>query len=164
MWQEMLALARYMSYYELLTNRYSFRNRLVRAFLVAGATLAVGSAIPSVHWLVGVSGAVLLVAATTVDLVWDWSTRAALAHAISLECAVISKDYDHLWSQVETKRIDEDTCHLRIHQLSMRAIAAASQLADTDRTLNKQAQRAAYKILENKWGDSSGRRTETVRT
>ena len=135
-WQEMFDAERHVQYYEMLTNRLTLW-RSIRFLLVVGASLAVVSTVPAVPWFIGLIGAVVLVIFTTIDLAWDFGTRAALSHAISLECAVISRDYDQLWSRIETEKASEHECHDQLGQLTMRVIAATSLLADTDRGVNR---------------------------
>ena len=162
LWGEMWDAARYVQYYEMQTNRLSRWSKIVRFFVLVGAALAVGSAFELLPRQFGIGGGLLLLSLTAFDLIWDWGTKAALSHAINLECCVIEKDYDALYSLVQTGQIGEQECQARINQLAMRVIAAAAQLSETDKRLNRKAQDAATKVLDAKWGgtiDNSTRAT-----
>ena len=160
-WREMFNAERYVQYYSMLTNRFTLRHRIVRFVLVVGASIAVVSTLPEVPWGVGLLGAVVLVGVTTFDFIWDYGTRAALAHAISLECNVIQKDYERLWWSLERKRIEEQDCQEQLSQLTMRTIAAGALLTDTDTKLNEKAQDKAFKVLSNRGVKHVGREATT---
>ena len=152
-WEEMWDVARYVQYYEMNTNRLSCWSKSVRFASLLGAAGAVSVALnDAVPTWIGVFGAISLLVLTAVDLIWDWGTRAALSHAISLECCVIEKDYEILWSQVKTNSIGESESQAKVNQLAMRIIAATSQLTETDKSLNRKAQEAATKVLAQRWG------------
>lgn len=152
LWEEMWDVARYVQYYELQTNRLGFWNRAVRFCILVGAALAVGAAFDILPEIYGMIGGLGLLSLTAFDFIWDWGTRSALSHAINLECCVIEKDYEDLWTQVMTNRIGDVECQTKINHLAMRVIAATAQLSDTDKRLNTKAQKAATKILADRWG------------
>ena len=152
-WSELLDIARHIRYYEMLTNRYTKFNRLIKLALVAGTAFTVGSVVgEDIPTAVAFLGAAAILSATVVDFVFDWSTRGALSHAISLECCVIEKDFEYLWSEIQSGRVTESECHERVNQLTMRVIAAASQLSDTNSRINDEAQKAADRVVSDKWG------------
>ena len=163
-WEEMYDIARYIQYYTMQTNRLSLLSKSLRVALLVGAGLVAGSGFQALPPAVGAGGAVFLLTLTVIDYVFDWGARAALAHAISLECCVIEKDYEDLWTLVRTSQISETESQARVNQLVMRVIAATAQLSDTDRGLNKKASKAAYKILEAKWGRASDNATRATTT
>ena len=163
-WEEMFDLQRYIQYYSMHTNRLSLLSKSLRVALLVGAGLVAGSGFQALPPFVGAGGAVLLLTLTVIDYVFDWGARAALAHAISLECCVIEKDYEDLWILVRTDRISEIESQARVNQLVMRVIAATSQLSETDKGLNKKASKAAYNILESKWGRPSDNATRATTT
>ena len=163
-WEEMYDIARYIQYYTMQTNRLSLLSKSLRIALLVGAGLVAGSGFQALPPGVGAGGAVFLLTLTVIDYVFDWGARAALAHAISLECCVIEKDYEDLWTLVRTSQISETESQTRVNQLVMRVIAATAQLSDTDRGLNKKASKAAYKILEAKWGQASDNATRATTT
>lgn len=152
LWEEMYDIARYTLYYELLTNRFSKINKLIRFGLLVGAALAIASSAIGVTPIFGYLGALALFFLTAADFIWDFGRRAALSHAASVECSVIEKDYEDLYIQVTTGRISETECQVRINQLALRTIAATSQITDTDRKINRTAQEKAMNILAARWG------------
>ena len=164
LWEEMWDIARHVQYYEMQTNRLALWNKIVRFSILVGAALAVGSTADLLPAWVGMLGGLLLLSLTAVDLIWDWGTKAALSHAISLECCVIEKDYESLWSQVITEQVGDRDCQDRINHLAMRVIAATSQLSETDKRLNRRAQEAATRVLADKWGGSIENSTGTAAT
>ena len=163
-WEEMYDIQRLIQYYEMQTNRFSSWNKGLRVLLLVGAALVAGSGFQALHPMVGFIGAVILLTFTVVDYVYNWGTKAALSHAISLESCVIEKDYEDLWILVRTDRISEAHSQARVNQLVMRVIAASAQLVESDKGLNKKASKAAYKILEAKWGEASDNATRAATT
>ena len=155
-WEEMFDIARYIQYYEMKTNRLSFWNKVIRLLLLVGATSAVGAVFDVLPEYFGIGGALALLVLTAIDLIWDWGTKAALSHAINLECCVIEKDYEDLWLLVRTDRSDEIESQDRVNRLAMRVIAATAQLSETDKRLNKKASDAAAIILADRWGGTIG--------
>ncbi len=151
-WQEMWDITRYIYYYEDQANSLATLTRAMRGALLVGAA---GSVLPVVLDVVPAWGALFgalgILVVTVIDFVWDWGSRAALAHAIGLECRVIEKDYDDLWVKANIGQIGEEECQARVNQLCMRVIAASSLLAQTDRKLNDRSEKAAVKILKDKW-------------
>ena len=164
-WQEMLDVARYVHYYETLTNRYARRGRIIRAFIFVGAALSIGLSLDVLPGPIGVgfgvSAALVLLVATIVDFVWDWGTKASVSHAINIECCIIQTEYTSLWSMVETDEIDDSEAQSRSSHLVLRTIAATAQLSDTNRKLNKKAQKAAYANVSSRWKERNGTRRET---
>lgn len=152
LWEEMWDVARYVQYYAMQTNRLARWNKVVRFCILVGAALAVGSTADLLPAVYGIAGGLTLLVLTAVDFIWDWGTKAALSHAISLECCVIEKDYESLWSQVKTEQIGDRACQEQINHLAMRVMAATAQLSETDRGLNRKAQEAAAKVLADRWG------------
>ena len=126
---------------------------LFRASLGSGATLTL--ALGQLPVWIGFAGSATLLVATAVDFIWDWGTKASLSHAINLECCVIEKDYEDLWSRVNNGQVDEKECLERISHLSLRVIAAAALLSDTNSKINIKATRVAEEVLEKKWRPSS---------
>ena len=164
LWEEMWDVARYVQYYEMQTNWLARWNKIVRFFILVGAALAVGSTADLLPAGYGIVGGLALLVLTAVDLIWNWGAKAALSHAISLECCVIEKDYESLWSSVKTEQIGDRECQERINHLSMRVIAATSQLSETDKRLNRKAQDAATKVLADRWGGTIESATGTATT
>lgn len=164
LWEEMWDVARHVQYYEMQTNRLARWNKMVRFFILVGAALAVGSTTELLAREYGIAGGLILLSLTAVDLIWNWGTKAALSHAISLECCVIEKDYDSLWSLVKTEQIGDRECQEKINHLAMRVIAATSQLSETDKKLSRKAQEIAAKVLADRWGGTIESTTGTATT
>ena len=151
LWEAMYDIARYTLYYELLANHFSKWNKAIRFGILVGAALAISSALNAPP-LFGYMGAVALFFLTALDFVLDLGKKTALSHAASVECSVIEKDYENLWTQVNTDQISETECQVRINYFALRTIAATSLVTDTDRKINKEAQEKAVNILADRWG------------
>ena len=164
-WQEMLDVARYIHYYETLTNRYARFSRIIRAVIFVGAALSIGLSLDVLPRPEGVAAGVVaasaLLVATIVDFVWDWGTRASVSHAINIECHIIQTEYTSLWSMVETGMIGDSEAQSKSSQLVLRTIAATAQLSETHRKLNATAQKAAYENVSSRWKERNGTRRET---
>ena len=151
-WDAMFDVARYVQYYGMQMNRLSKANKALRAALLLGSALAVASAFDVLPMWVGACGALSILFLTIADFVWEPGTRAALSHAINLECYVIAQDYESLWIRVETGRIDEGEAQGRVKELNMRVAAATAQLSETDNRLNRKAKNTAARVLAERWG------------
>ena len=75
-WEEMFDLQRYIQYYSMQSNRLSFLSKLLRVLLLVGAGLVAGSGFQALHPAVGAGGAVIILALTVIDYVFDWGARA----------------------------------------------------------------------------------------
>jgi hypothetical protein len=164
LWEDMWDVARYVRYYEMQTHRLGLWNKGIRLLILVGGAMAVGSIVDPVPAWVGVLGGLLLFSLTAVDLIWDWGTKAALSHAVSLECSIIEKDYEKVWSATRAEQISDADCQSTIDQLGMRIIATTAMLSGTDKGLNRKAQEAATKVLADKWGGTIESTTRTAAT
>ena len=95
-----LTSTRYVQYYDMQNSRLSAWDKLVKLNVLIGTAVAVASGFQAMHPLAGVGGALFMVVWTAIDYVLAFGSRAALSHAISLECSVIEKEYEELWMLV----------------------------------------------------------------
>ena len=164
LWQDMRDLARFVRYYEMQTNQLTRNHRFVRLFLLVGAGATLTLAVGDLPGWVGIAGSFILLVATAVEFIWDWGTKASLSHAINLECCVIEKDYEDLWSRVKTGQATEQECLEKVNQLSVRVIAATALLTETDEGINNEAYDRADEVLEAKWRSTSDKQSEASAT
>ncbi len=155
LWQDMFDLARLTRYYEFQTNHLVRNHRIVRLVILLGSGATLTLALGRLPEWIGIVGSATLLVATAVEFIWDWGTKASLSHAINLECCVIEKDYEDLWSQVSNGQIGDKECLGKVNQLSLRVIAASALLSGTDRKINDRANKIAKKVLAKKWRPSS---------
>lgn len=164
LWEEMFDISRYVQYYDMQNSRLSAWDKIVKLNVLIGTAVAVASGFQAIHPLAGVGGALFMVVWTAIDYVLAFGSRAALSHAISLECSVIEKEYEELWMLVSAGSIGEVESQAKIKQLSMRVLLATAQLSGTARGINRKASKAAYKVMEAKWGQASHNATRATTT
>ena len=150
-WQEMLDVARYVHYYEALTNRWSWYDKGLRASMLVGASLSIAALADVLPAWSGICAAVFLIVATVFDFIWSWGVKASLAHAINLECNMVDNEYAALWTQIRADQISDHEAQSRSNQLLARIMAATAQLTETNRRLNRKAQESAYKVVADRW-------------
>lgn len=151
-WEGVLDTARYLHYYELLTNRWSLWDRTLKTFLLSGAILSVVATFAPWPNYVLYSSAFVVAFSTILDFVFNFGVRSARSHAASIECSIVQKEYDRLWNSIKAERITDIEAQARIENLRMRILAATASLSDTDRSLNRRAQNAANLIVANRYG------------
>ena len=86
-WQNILDVARLVRYYETLADRHRFRHWMIRFLMLAaaaGGVAALLELLPSIAQLVAGGLIALLV---VWDSISDYAKKAAVLHAISLECS-----------------------------------------------------------------------------
>ena len=160
LWQDMLDLARLTRYYELQTNKLTRRYRVVRLILLIGAGASLSLAVGNLPIWIGIGGAAVLLVATAIEFIWDWGMQASLSHAINLECCVIEKDYESLWSRVNTGQIDDSDSLRELDHLNLRVIAAAALISASDEGINRRAFKTANEVMVDKWRASKNGKQE----
>ena len=156
-WQELLDAARLVRYYEALSDRYRRNHWAVRLVLLLAASseiVALLALLPenmrqSVQLVAGG-----FIALTVIwDFVSDYARKAAVLHAIGMECSAVEIELKSLWSEIGS--ISDNEAQRRNTQL-MRRISDATGWAGQadireDSKLNRKCATAAYKIMEDQY-------------
>lgn len=149
-WRELLEAARLVRYYEALSDRHRKKHRLIR-FLLLGATAggiaALLELLPAELRLIA-SG--LLALLVVWDAVSDYAKKAAVLHAVSLECSRLEIEWRELWADANDPETDEAHVRSEIRRLARRCseVTGWAGHADIpeDRSLNEKCEAIAYTV------------------
>lgn len=149
-WQELLDAARLVRYYEALSDRYRRNHFVVRFLLLAAAASGVAALLdllpPGFQLAAGGLVALLVVW----DAVSDYARKAAILHAIGLECDALEDEWRELWADIEDRDIDDAEVWRRNRRLARRLseVTGWAGLVDVreDRKLNLRCEADAHRV------------------
>lgn len=152
-WQELLDVARLVRYYEALSDQHR-RNHLIVRFLLlaaaAGGIAALLDLLPAMAQLVAGGLVALLVAW---DFVSDYAKKAAILHAISIECSAMEIEWQNLWLELEN--ISDAEARRENTRLSRRIADVTGWAGQADirenRKLNEECEKAAYRVMAERY-------------
>ena len=152
-WQELLDVARLVRYYEALSDQHR-RNHLIVRFLLlaaaAGGIAALLDLLPAMAQLVSGGLVALLVAW---DFVSDYAKKAAILHAISIECSVLEIEWQDLWLELET--ISDPEARRENTRLLRRIADVTGWAGHADirenRKLNEECEKAACRVMTDRY-------------
>ncbi len=152
-WQELLDVARLVRYYEALSDRHRRNHKIVRFLLLAAAAGGIATLLdllPAIAQLIAGGLVALLVAW---DFASDYAKKAAVLHAISLECSDLEREWRDLWLKLET--IGDAEAHQENTRLSQRISHVTGWAGQVDvredRKLNEKCEEAAYKVIADQY-------------
>ena len=154
-WQEILDVARLVRYYEALADRHRFRHSMIRFLLLAaaaGGIAALLELLPPVAQLVAGGLVALLV---VWDFISNYAKKAAVLHAISLECSYLENEWRELWLDINNGTTDEDDARNRNNRLARRIADVTGWAGHADirenRKLNEKCEEAAYRVVVDQY-------------
>ena len=158
-WQNLLDVARLVRYYAALSDIYKRNYNIVRVLLFAVATSGVAAfldVLPPIAQLISGGGIAVII---VWDVVSDYGKKAAILHAISLQCGELEDDCHELWRSVDNGAITNEDTILRIRQLERRmtsitGVAGYAYIRE-DQKLNEKCATIAYKVTENRYATES---------
>ena len=96
-WQDFLKISRLVRYYDALFKHFQLYRYIIRFILIfplfSAVTLITDTA---PHWI-NLSIGILVALAVLIDFIFDFSTKAAITHTISLECSRLQNEWSKLW-------------------------------------------------------------------
>lgn len=154
-WQDLLDVTRLVRYYAALSDRYKRNYNIVRGLLLIAATSGIAAfldALPPIAQLISGVGIALII---TWDFVSDYGRKAAVSHAIRLQCDELENEWRDLWRSVDDGTIaNEEALHSN-RQLLQRitSLTGNAGYADIreDHKLNETQAADAYKIMEERY-------------
>ena len=156
-WQELLDAVRLVRYYEALSDRYRRNHWAVRFVLLVAASseiVALLALLPeNMRQSVQLAAAGFIALTVAWDFVSDYARKAAVLHAISMECSAVEIELKSLWGEIES--ISDDEAQRRNTQL-MRRISDATGWAGQadireDSELNRKCATTAYNVMEDQY-------------
>ena len=156
-WQELLDTARLVRYYEALSDRYRHYHWAVRFVLLLSASsgiVALLDLLPdSVRQPVQLTAGGLIALTVVWDFVSDYARKAAVLHAISMECSIVEVELKALWGELEHRSDDE--VRQKNTQLARRMtdVTGWAGQADVreDSKLNQECATSAYKVIKEQY-------------
>jgi hypothetical protein len=151
-WQELLDVARLVRYYEALADRHRRLHRIIRFLLLAAAASGVVTLLNLLPVLIQSLAGGLIALLVVWDVLGDYARKAAVLHAISLECSHLEVEWQNLWGELET--ISDTEARRRNTSLAQRIAeitgwAGHADIRD-DPKLNEQSAEAAYQIMASR--------------
>ena len=154
-WQNLLDIARLDRYYAALSDRYKRNHTIVRICLLAAATSGIAAfldALPPIAQLISGGGIAVII---VWDMVSDYGRKAAILHAISLQCGDLENEWAELWIRVNEATITNEETILRNRQLIQRitAVTGGAGYADIreDQKLNERCAADTYEVMEARY-------------
>ncbi len=148
-------MARLVRYYESLSDRYRRNHSIVRFLLLAaaaGGIAALLDVLPGIAQLVAGGLVALLV---VWDFVADYARKAAVLHAVSLECSALEIEWRELWAAVDERDLDDAEARRKNQRLARRALEATGRAGHAnireDRKLNEKCEKIAYRIMADRY-------------
>lgn len=153
-WQGLLDIARLVKYYEKLSDRHRhnhFRLRLLLLIAATGGIAALFELLPDfIQTLAGVLVAVLV----ALDFVTDYAKKAAVLHAISIECSELQTEWEYLWGNLENlgdTEARENHAGLSRRLVNVTGAAGHADIRE-DRKLNEHCEAEAYQVIQDQYG------------
>ena len=154
-WQDFLDVTRLVRYYGALSDRYKRNYNIVRVLLFAAATSGIAAfldALPPIAQLISGVGIALIIAW---DFVSDYRRKAAVLHAIRLQCGELENEWRALWRSVDDGTIANEEATKKNRQLLQRitSLIGNAGYADIreDHKLNETQAADAYKFMEERY-------------
>lgn len=148
-------MARLVRYYESLSDRYRRNHSTVRFLLLAaaaGGIAALLDVLPAIAQLVAGGLVALLV---VWDFVADYARKAAVLHAVSLECSALEIEWRELWAAVNERDLDDAEARRKNQRLARRALEATGRAGHAnireDRKLNEKCEKIAYRVMADRY-------------
>ncbi len=154
-WYCLLDVARLVRYYAALSDRYKRNYKIVRVLLFAAATSGIAAfldALPPIAQLISGGGIAVII---VWDMVSDYGRKAAILHAISLQCGDLEDDCHDLWRNIDNATITNEEAIHRSRQLDRRItnVTSGAGYADIpeDKKLNERCRDDADSVMEHKY-------------
>ena len=89
------------------------------------------------------------------DFIADYAKKAAVLHAISLECSALEIEWRELWADVNERDLDDSEARRKNQRLARRALEVTGRAGHADirenRKLNEKCEKVAYRVVEDRY-------------
>ena len=156
-WQELLDTARLVRYYEALSDRYRRYHWAVRFVLLLSASsgiVALLDLLPeSMRQPVQLTAGGFIALTVVWDFVSDYARKAAVLHAISMECSLVEVELKALWGELEHRSDDEVRRNNTQLARKMTEVTGWAGQADVreDSKLNQACATSAYTVMKGQY-------------
>lgn len=154
-WQELLDAARLVRYYTSLADRHCRKRRIMQSLLLAAATSGlVGLLGPLPEFMLQTAAATVAILVAW-DSFGDYARKAAVLHAICIECNRIEGLWQRLWLEIDRPDLKDTDVLRQCETLGQRLNEITGQAGlvgvPVDAQLNKTCAEDAYKALQARY-------------
>ena len=154
-WQGYVETERIMRYYVRLSGEFQFRHtgiRFVLLFSIAGGIAFPADSLPV---LLQVWGPVAIIALAIWDHVANYAKKAAITHAVCVQCGELEVRWRHLWNDVDAAGSEEGDIRVRMEALESALVRITSipGVADVrvSKRLNEKVTGDAYVVMRTRY-------------
>ena len=153
-WQGLLDIARLVRYYEALSDRHRRHHFAIRLLLLIAATGGVAALLELLPDGIQILSGALVAVLVALDFVTDYAKKAAVLHAISIECSALEIEWEDLWGNLENlgdAEARENHAGLSRRLVHVTGAAGHADIRE-DRKLNEHCEAAAYQVIQDQYG------------
>ena len=154
-WQAYLDVARLVRYYEALSDKYRRNHFMVRFLLLAAAASGIAALLELLPAIAQLFATALVALIVPWDFVSDYARKAAVLHAISIECSELESEWQELWTRVNEDEMSTVAVLHENNRLSRRILGVTSRagVADIreDQKLNEKCAESAYRVMVERY-------------
>lgn len=154
-WQELLDVARLVRYYEALADRHRRIHMIVRFLLLAAAVSGIAALLDLLPAAAQLVAGGLLALLVVWDFVSNYAKKAAVLHAISLDCSLLDVEWRELWADVNNGHVSDAEARDKNYRLARRIseVTGWAGQADIgeDPRLNEECAKVAYKVMADRY-------------
>ena len=154
-WQELLDASRLVRYYSKLSDRHSRNRRIVQFLLMAAATGGIATLVDLLPQFIQQIAAAAVAILVAWDFFADYAKKAAVLHAILIECNRLEGEWGDLWVGIDRSDLDDADVRQQCVLLGARLndVTARAGLVGVheDAELNKKCAEDAYTVMQDRY-------------
>lgn len=147
-------MARLVRYYEALSDKYRRKHFRIRLVLLAAAASGIAALLDLFPEVVQIVAGGLVALCVAWDFASDYAKKAAILHAISIECSALEVEWQALWDELDD--LDDAEARQYNTRLSRRLTEVTGWAGHTaiqeDPKLNEKCEAAAYRVVQDQYG------------
>ena len=159
-WQNLLDIAKDIRYLDALQNRYRRKYYCVRFLLVVSGVLTalplVPLDVPYINDAIPFIG-LFIIGLVLWDLVFDYGKKFSTLRFTTDEFGKLENQYRELWDKIDGDSMNDNFIHKKMKKLESAALSLFNGIdVPTDKKLNEQCQKYAFKSEKNRYVKQTG--------
>ena len=154
-WYGLLEIVRLTRYYEALSDKYRRNNMIVRFLLLAAAASGIAAMVDLLPATAQRLSSGLVALLVMWDFVSDYAKKAAILHAVSVECSTLENEWRELWVNIDSADATDESVQQINRRLSKRLTEVTSWAGHADiredRKLNEQCEATSFKVMRDRY-------------
>ena len=150
-----LDVSRLVRYYDALFKRFQLYRYIIRFVLIFPLFSAVILIIDTAPQWINLSIGILVASAVLIDFIFDFSTKAAITHTISLECSRLQNEWSKLWWLANSNHAEDSDVLQQNSILADKLINTTGRAGDAgiseNKRLNEICTNDAFNYMEMKY-------------